>query len=42
MFVSHSSRDKTFVEKLVADLSGNGIPLWYDKLDLGVGDSVEL
>jgi len=29
-----------FVEQLVADLSANAIPVWYDKLDLGVGDSV--
>jgi len=40
VFGSHSSQDKPFVEKLVADLSANAIPAWYDKLDLGVGESV--
>jgi hypothetical protein len=40
VFISHSSQDKAFVEKLVADLSASAIPVWYDKLDLGVGDSV--
>jgi hypothetical protein len=40
VFISHSSKDKSFVEKLVADLSVNAIPVWYDKLDLGVGESV--
>lgn len=40
VFISHSSQDKPFVEKLVADLSVNAIPVWYDKLDLGVGESV--
>lgn len=40
VFISHSSQDKPFVERLVGDLSANAIPVWYDKLDLGVGDSV--
>jgi len=40
VFVSHSSYDKPFVEQLVNDLAANSIPVWYDKLDLGVGDSV--
>jgi hypothetical protein len=40
VFVSHSSQDKAFVEKLVADLTAHAIPVWYDKLDLGVGESV--
>lgn len=40
VFVSHSSQDKPFVERLVSDLAANSIPVWYDKLDLGVGDSV--
>ena len=40
LFISHSSHDKSFVDRLVADLQNNDIPVWYDKLDLRVGDSV--
>jgi hypothetical protein len=40
VFVSHSSADKSFVDRLVADLSAREIPVWYDKLDMRVGDSV--
>lgn len=40
VFVSHSSRDKPFVERLVTDLAARGVPVWYDKLDVRVGDSV--
>jgi len=40
VFVSHSSSDKGFVDRLVADLASREIPVWYDKFDLRVGDSV--
>src|SRR5689334_7267406 len=40
VFISHSSKDKEFVERLVADLSRHSIPVWYDKFDLRVGESV--
>ena len=40
VFVSHASADKSFVDKLVADLGAQSIPVWYDKLDLRVGESV--
>lgn len=40
VFISHSSSDKTFVDRLVADLASREIPVWYDKFDLRVGDSV--
>jgi|GEM_PF-2320555 len=40
IFISHTSADKRFVDKLVADLAANSIPVWYDKLDVRVGDSV--
>jgi hypothetical protein len=40
VFVSHASADKAFVDRLVADLTAKAIPVWYDKLDLRVGDSV--
>lgn len=40
VFVSHSSVDKPFVDRLVADLAGRGVPVWYDRLDLKVGESI--
>ncbi len=40
VFISHSSKDGEFVDRLAMDLSARGIPVWYDKLDLQVGDSV--
>lgn len=40
IFISHASADKPFVDKLVADLAAHSIPVWYDKLDLRIGDSV--
>jgi hypothetical protein len=40
VFVSHASADKPFVDRLVADLAARSIPIWYDKLDLRVGESV--
>lgn len=40
VFVSHASEDKPFVDKLVADLAANAVPVWYDKLDLRIGESI--
>lgn len=40
VFISHASHDKPFVDRLVADLAGRGVPVWYDKLDLKLGDSI--
>jgi TIR domain len=40
VFVSHSSSDKAFVDRLVADLAARSVPVWYDKFDLRLGDSV--
>ncbi len=40
VFISHSSADKRFVERLVADLAARQIPVWYDKLDLRIGESI--
>ena len=38
--MSHASADKLFVDRLVADLAAKSIPVWYDKLDLLIGDSI--
>ena len=40
VFISHASKDKAFVDRLVTDLASREIPVWYDKFDLRVGDSV--
>ncbi len=40
VFVSHSSVDKPFVDRLVADLAAHSVPVWYDKLDLRIGESI--
>lgn len=40
VFVSHASDDKPFVDRLVADLANHSVPVWYDKLDLRIGESV--
>ena len=40
IFISHASSDKSFVDKLVGDLTSKSIPVWYDKFDLRIGDSV--
>lgn len=40
VFISHSSSDKAFVNRLVTDLASREVPVWYDKFDLRVGDSV--
>lgn len=37
-FVSHSSKDKPIVDKIVADLESNGVSVWYDKFEIRAGD----
>lgn len=40
VFISHSSKDKMFVERLIADLRNAGVDIWLDKAEIGVGDSI--
>lgn len=40
VFLSHASGDKPFVDRLAADLASHSIPVWYDKLDMKIGESV--
>jgi hypothetical protein len=40
VFLSHSSRDKTFVSRLANDLKARGVPVWFDQWELKVGDSL--
>ncbi len=40
VFLSHTSVDKPFVERLAQDLMKMGIEVWYDKWEIKVGDSI--
>jgi hypothetical protein len=40
VFISHSSKDKSFVRQLAADLLAAGIDVWLDELRIKVGDSI--
>lgn len=37
-FISHSSKDKEFVERLYSDLQSNGVRCWYAPEDLKIGE----
>lgn len=39
-FISHSSKDQEFVERLYADLQREGVRCWYAPEDLDVGDKI--
>lgn len=41
VFVSHSSKDKVFVRKLVDQLRAvEGLDVWFDEQSIGIGDSI--
>lgn len=40
LFLSHTSVDKPFVEKLAKDLKRIGVNVWFDKWEIQVGDSI--
>lgn len=40
VFISHSVRDKEFVLKLAKDLMENGLNIWLDEWNLGLGDTI--
>ncbi len=40
VFLSHSSNDKDFVERLAGDIEKAGIDVWYDRWEIRVGDSI--
>jgi hypothetical protein len=40
VFVSHTSKDKPFVRKLVEALKGRNLNVWLDERELQVGDSI--
>ncbi len=40
VFLCHSSTDKIFTRKLATALAGNGLKVWIDEAEIGVGDSL--
>ncbi|MNI43655.1 TIR domain protein [compost metagenome] len=40
IFLSHTSIDKPFVEKLARDLKRIGVNVWFDKWEIKIGDSI--
>lgn len=40
VFVSHSSKDKPIVDRIVSDLKNHGISVWYDKFEIKAGDNM--
>src|ERR1017187_5657128 len=40
IFLSHSTSDAPFVDRLASDLERLSIGVWYDKWELRVGDSL--
>ncbi|HEX4963368.1 MAG TPA: toll/interleukin-1 receptor domain-containing protein [Thermoanaerobaculia bacterium] len=40
LFLSHASEDGEFAERLARDLAGRGIPVWLDRWDIEVGESL--
>jgi hypothetical protein len=39
-FISHSSRDRAFVESFAASLRANGVDAWYSAWEIKPGDSI--
>lgn len=40
VFISHSSKDKKDVEKLLPFINGMNLPVWFDKYNIDVGQSI--
>jgi len=40
VFISHSSRDKPFARRLANDLREHGVDVWFDEVELPVGDDL--
>lgn len=40
LFLSHSSADKEFVDRLAMELHNKDLRIWYDKWEIKVGDSI--
>lgn len=42
LFLSHAHEDRDFVRRLAADLQSRGLTVWWDELEVGVGESIRL
>lgn len=40
VFISYSSADSGFAEKLAKNLENNGLDVWFDKWEIRIGDSI--
>lgn len=40
VFISHTSKNKPFVEDLIAYLNAANLPVWYDDINIDFGDSI--
>lgn len=40
VFLCHFSKDKEFVQRLAHDLKSKEVPVWFDKWELKVSDSL--
>src|SRR5215472_11323729 len=40
VFISHSHKDRAFVERLANDLGANGLDVWYSEWQMKPGDSL--
>lgn len=40
VFLSHSSRDKPFIEDVIPYLTNKGLPVWYDKINIDYGETI--
>ena len=40
IFISHSSKDKDEVEKLLPFINAMGLPIWFDKYNIDIGQSI--
>lgn len=40
VFLSHNTKDKSFVKRLARDLDNHGIKYWLDEAEIKVGDSL--
>jgi predicted nucleotide-binding protein len=40
VFISYSSQDHDFAQRLVRDLKEREIPVWFDEAELEPGDSI--
>jgi predicted nucleotide-binding protein len=40
VFISYSSKDRDFAERLATDLRASGAGVWFDQWEIKVGDSI--